>query len=735
MHTRGTLFVFLRAGVALLLLTLFPPPVPAKTPQSAQAPYRLTGTVMDATGAPVPGALVEAGERTTHADARGRFAVAASAAEVPLRVAAPGFAEYIGPGRTDRPNHVTLHPAGVTESVTVTAGRSASPLADTSRPATVLTSAALLTSGAAALDDAMRAVPGFSLFRRSSSRASNPTTQGASLRGLAASGASRALVLADGVPLNDPYGGWVYWDRIPQAAMDRVEVVRGGASETLYGAQAIGGVVQVLTFEPAAMTGRAAVEAGQHGQRRVSIYGGTRRDSWTGFAAGERFVLDGFPIVAEPERGPIDTPAGVKYSSLLLHGGWTSARWALSVRANWLDEDRANGTPLQRNDTNLASAAVSGRTPAGPTGLLTFSVTTGRTDYDQAFSAVAADRGSERLTARQRVASDHTGGSLQWAGGFARASVLLGADVQRISGGGTPADTGIQHDAALYSQVGWQPRERWHVVAGMRAGRWSTALEGATGVEERAWLVIPRVSATWARGTHVSLTASWSAPSRTPTLNELYRDFRVGSIYTRANPRLAPEDAHAFDAGVLVRAGRASGRLVGFWTTLDAAITNVTLSSADGQILRQRRNAGTIRARGLEAEGEWRAAAWASLTGSAAFLDSVFSTAVEPGLAGKRVSQVPRWQGTVSARFTPGPATLSVTWRNVGSQFDDDQNRFVLKRGQVLDVYAGLNAPRGVRPFLAIENVLDERLEAGRTPVLTLGTPRSARAGVRIFLP
>src|SRR5262249_61312570 len=94
-------------------------------------------------------------------------------------------------------------------------------------------------------DGDLRQVQGFQLSRRSHSRGANPTTQGATFRGLAGSGASRALVLEDGVPLNDPFGGWVYWGRVPDVAVDRLEVVRGGASG-LYGSAAMAGVVQVV---------------------------------------------------------------------------------------------------------------------------------------------------------------------------------------------------------------------------------------------------------------------------------------------------------------------------------------------------------------------------------------------------------------------------------------------------------------------------------------------------------
>ena len=149
----------------------------------------------------------------------------------------------------------------------VTASRGTERLA-TAGSMTAVSSAEILNSGAGALDDALRSTPGFSLFRRSSSRVSNPTTQGVTLRGVSGSGASRTLVLADGVPLNDPFGSWVYWNRVPQAAIDRVEMVRGATGD-LYGADALGGVVQVLTFAPGHTRLRFTAEGGSLDTERV----------------------------------------------------------------------------------------------------------------------------------------------------------------------------------------------------------------------------------------------------------------------------------------------------------------------------------------------------------------------------------------------------------------------------------------------------------------------------------
>src|SRR3977135_1003911 len=136
-------------------------------------------------------------------------------------------------------------PPPVSDTIVVTATQTKTRVADTPASVVVIDSKTLATTAAATADDALRQVPGFTLFRRTGSRVANPTSQGVSLRGVGASGASRAVVLDDGVPLNDAFGGWVYWARVPRAALGRVEVLRGGGSD-LYGSGGLGGVVQLF---------------------------------------------------------------------------------------------------------------------------------------------------------------------------------------------------------------------------------------------------------------------------------------------------------------------------------------------------------------------------------------------------------------------------------------------------------------------------------------------------------
>src|SRR5262249_1815125 len=214
-------------------------------------------------------------ETATGAD--GRFELrAAIPSGARLLVTATGFAQA-SEAVSDRGGslRITLQVAPFFEAVNVTSSRTEVPRADPTETVTAFASAELWAGGPAPIDDALKLVPGFPLFRRTSSRVSNPTAQGMTLRGLGGTGSSRSLVLVDGLPLNDAFGGWVYWDKIPQVAIDRIEVMRGSGSD-LYGADAVGGVVQLLTVQPERLSARLLAEGGGLGTGRVSVFGGGR---------------------------------------------------------------------------------------------------------------------------------------------------------------------------------------------------------------------------------------------------------------------------------------------------------------------------------------------------------------------------------------------------------------------------------------------------------------------------
>jgi outer membrane receptor protein involved in Fe transport len=695
---------------------------------------RLRGIVVDSTGGAVAGARVAVrgpvpAVRSTAAD--GQFEFVSVTLPLTLEVSAPGFTETVvavEPGTTML--RILLQPRGISESLTVSAsgGRRIS----TPASVTVLDAGALASAPAATLDDQLRSVPGFSLFRRSSSRVANPTTQGVTLRGMAASGASRAAVLADGAPLTDPFGGWVHWMRIPSAAIDRVEVARGGASD-MFGADAIGGAIRV---DLARAGVRLLAEGGQQGTARLSLFAGA--GALRGGA--ERFTTDGFVTVAPEDRGPIDVPASSHHTSVF-GGARLPAQNAshVDLRGGYVTERRGNGTPFQTNSTTVRHGAATMAREFGA-GILSVRLSGASQDYDQAFSAVAPDRASERPTTAQRVDTGSAGLAVDWLQPWRSATVLVAASGREVRGEiversflAVPTEPSVteatERSGAVAAQLSHPLRSRLTLSAGARGEGWRTVRAGASARTRVS--VSPRASLAYQATGAVTLRAALQSGYRFPTLNELFRDFRVGAVVTTANPDLRPEHSLGLEGAALLRRGGFTARAAAFWARVDDAIVNVTLTSPPPAILRQRRNAARIAARGLEMEADLRATRAVTVTAALAWIDSTFGES--PELDGRRVPQVPRLQASAGVRGAWRAVTLAAEWRHNGEQFEDDRNRFVLDPATMVDARAGVRVARGLEFFVAVENVFDEEQDVGRTPLRTIGMPRSARVGLRLL--
>jgi outer membrane receptor protein involved in Fe transport len=105
----------------------------------------------------------------------------------------------------------------------------------------------------------------------------------------------------------------------------------------------------------------------------------------------------------------------------------------------------------------------------------------------------------------------------------------------------------------------------------------------------------------------------------------------------------------------------------------------------------------------------------------------------KPSLVGNWIPQVPQQMGTAQMRFFKQKwGLLSVQGRASGRQYDDDQNLFVLHSFFRFDVYGSHELGARAEVFAAAENLFDRSIEVGRTPILTLGTPRVVRVGIRI---
>lgn len=592
------------------------------------------------------------------------------------------------------------HAQTVTDSITVTATRTETRVAETPASVIVLSKETLASSAAPTVDDALRQVAGFTLFRRSGSRVANPTAQGVTLRGVGASGASRALVLDDGVPLNDPFGGWVYWGRVPRVAVERAEVLRGGASD-LYGSSAMGGVIQFVRRKEPAITVDASYGSQETGA--ASLFGAGEHVT----VAADFLTTGGYVLVRPSERGSIDVAADSRHAAVdaTLRGA------GAFLRASYFDEARHNGTPLQVNDTTIRQLAA-----GFDRGSFAIRAYASDQDYYQTFSAVAEDRNSERLTVEQRVPSEGIGGSVQWTRALGSRHVLIAGTEYRYARGRSDEQRGANFVSAggtqgitsAYVEDLFAVTPSLSVTAGLRTDWWREARTS------------PRLSVLWRANPLVAFSASAYTAFRAPTLNELHRGFRVGNINTLANPGLRSENLTGYEAGARVNHASTNVRLTLFSMHIDDTIANVTIAQTPTLITRQRQNLGETRSRGIELDAEWRFLDDWRTSASWLFVDAQV-------VGGKRIPQVPRHQ-----------ATAQVAWRNIAvqtrwsaMQFDDDLNQLRLDGYFVVDAFASWALVAGVEVTAAVENLFDEEVEVSATPVITLGQPRAFRVGLR----
>jgi outer membrane receptor protein involved in Fe transport len=753
----------------------------APRPRSGKQHYQVEGIVKDQSGAIVAGAQVSLrgggfqADQPTASDGQFNFS------QVPepngkLKVSASGLATVekewkVGSGKKSLFLTIVLRPASQAQEVTVTAARMETPLSETTADVRVLTERQVAAAPALTLDGVLQQVPGFTLFRRTGSRVANPTAQGVSLRGVGASGASRALVLVDGIPLNDPFGGWVYWDRVPRQAVGRLEVVQGGVSD-LYGSHAMGGVINILTRK--ATTSEFALDTsyGNENTPDGSFWSSIRHGPWTMDFDSEAFNTDGYILVNAQDRGSVDTPAASEHEvgDATLERKFGENR-RVFAKTTYFRETRKNGTPLTYNRTHTRQLAIGVDWVSQRAGSFTFRGYGGPQVFDQTFSAVAADRNSESLVRAQRVPAQQTGVSVQWNRPVGMKQTLLaGFDGREVRGssnelgffGGRMTSAlgagGRQRTTGVYGEDLLRLTRRFQVTAALRLDRWrnfdalsttrsfsSGAPPTVTNFPERTETAFsPRLGMLYRLTSNVSLVGSVYRAFRAPTLNELYRGFRVGNVVTGANSDLKAERMTGAEAGAQFSAFRRklTGRGTFFWSDVTDPIANVTLTVTPSLITRQRQNLGRTRSRGIDLDAALHVSPTIELTSGYEFVNAtVMSFNADPSLVGLEIPQVPRHVFTFQALYSNPTAssrwrrlTMGLQGRYVGNQFDDDQNLLPLGRFFTLDASLSRRIWDDVEAYVAVENIFDERYAVQRTPVRELGPPTLLRLGFRLHL-
>lgn len=619
------------------------------------------------------------------------------------------------------------------------------------------------------LDEALKSTPGVSLFRRTGSGAANPTTQGLSLRAIAPSGAGRALVTLDGVPQNDPFGGWVIWTGLPPEGLDGASIVRGAGAGP-YGAGALTGVVALQERGSGGGLAALDVSAGSRDSYRAAISGGLPGLLVT--AATSR--TDGYYAVRGPRQGAADQRLDTKDGSVAVRAQHRIGEVQAALRLQAFRVQQGAGLVGARSVATGEAVSLTLAQPAseGVGGWRVQAWARG-SNLKNSSVAVAANRATT-TPANDQYNTPALGYGLNgaWQGRQGDLAWEVGADARLTDGvtkekfrflnGAFTRDRqagGKTLVAGAYLEAAYD-KGPWLASAGLRVDR-SRAYaalrderDTTTGVltlnqktsDRSDTTPTGRIGLRYALSDELYLRGAGYVGFRPPTLNELHRPFRVGNDITEANATLKPETLQGVEIGL---GGEGTVRWTAnvFLNRLSDPITNVTIGRGPGTFpaagfipaggtLRQRQNAGEINAWGVEAESSGEFGAAVSWRAAMAWTDAeVRGGPRARQLDGLRPAQTPRWTLTGGLDVRPAEALrLSGDLRYESARWEDDLNTRRLSAGLQMDARFSWAFRKDAEVYLAAENLFGEKLEVGETAdgVESFAAPRTLRLGVSL---
>lgn len=618
------------------------------------------------------------------------------------------------------------------------------------------------------LDEVLKRVPGLQLFRRSDSQSGHPTSQGVTLRALGGNASSRALLVLDGVPQADPFGGWINWPAYDPAALAEVRVIRGGGSAA-YGPGALAGVIDMTSNLTSGIGAGVEVGSRESIEGRAHLAQGLGSGTFGLSARGARG--DGFVPITDGTRGPADRRSPYEEASLRTHWiGPVGDKLELQFAASGFVDRRERGLAFTRNRSEGADASMRlvgrGRWQFAALGYGQWR------EFRSSFAGVDPGRTvATRVSLQKSVPSSAFGGSIEVRPPVGSGIELrVGSDFRRSEGetrelfayvagdptrrrvaGGQSLTAGgfaeVSADLGRLTLSGGARLDHWRISDGEQ--RESLIATGAPLRDDHfpgrsGWRPTGRAGAV------IRLSERWSLRSaaylgwRLPTLNELFRPFRAGLDATAANAELDPEQLRGAEAGVDYRHGGVSLSLTAFANRLSGAIANVTLGEGPGVFpgvgfvaaggeFRQRQNLDAVVAKGVEFSTELKRGAWSAGLG-ASFVDSkVDADGAASPLDGLRPAQTPRLSLTGSIGWEKGRKAAVLTIRHSGNQFEDDLNQRKMPAATTVDAFGSWPLLRNLDLVLRGDNLFNDQVVAGigGDGAIERAAPRTIWLGVR----
>jgi outer membrane cobalamin receptor len=713
----------------------------------------ITGRVLDPQGAVVAGATVvavgvNAAPVAVVTDSEGRFEFAGLAdGRYDLFVSGAGLYGELRGANTGpaAPVDITARVSAVSETLVVSAAQIDQPLSRTADSVTVISGTDLEARQITTLGAALSTVPGFTV-----ARSGGPGT----LTSLFPRGGESdfTLVLVDGVRAN-AFGGGIDLSQVPLSDVERIEVVRGPQS-ALFGADAIGGVVQVITRQGGQPAVAAQIESGSRDTRRAQASTTGSVAEWRWQAGGDYFADDGF-------TGTTKTGERVSNDDAQERQGWVGGGWrseyGTDVQATFRYVDTERGAPgpygsdpadrfsgvdrISRGKTERRATGVRVLHPwTGPASRLRQRVEFDVADYDLSFVNAFGPSASETRRAHARIQTDALlnagvgiSGGVEWLSESARSSFI------RSGGAEVPVD---RHVIGTFGEARWNGLERLSVQAGLRAEHITREAFIVNGFSDDAVVSInPKVSVSWLLSPTLPEGGATASTRLHAAAGTGIRPPDVFEIAFTDNPALKPERSRSFDIGITQQL--ASGAIQVDATTFFNQYDDLIVSVGSLQDVSRYRtdNVSNARARGVELSGTWQAGRRLSVRTSYTFLDTEIravdnsAQAPSPYHVGDPLLRRPRHSGNVLVNWTQPRwsafGSIDARGKTLDAEpaFGPSGGLYENPGRGLVDLGGSIRLVRGIHVYARVLNLFDREYEE----VFGFPSPgRTAFVGVRV---
>ncbi len=622
------------------------------------------------------------------------------------------------------------------------------------------------------LENAITSVAGLQQFRRSDARSANPTSQGITMRGLGGNASSRAVLILDGVPQADPFGGWISWPGYDAVRLSEARVRRGGGAGS-DGPGALAGAVELFTDSIGGVY-RSNLSADYGNRNSINARGSTIQNVGAGKVSisGSYARGDGFIPVVKSQRGSVDRPAGYESGGLSIRAAVPIGRASLQASVRAFTDERERGFAFSDSqnsgvDASLRLAQNNSDWQWSALGYVQVR------EFANRFGGVSADRNSVNLVLDQfSVPSTGLGARFELRPPVGdNAELRIGGDWRQTKGntrenffftGTVPGRNrnagGTTDTVGGYIEASYKLADAVTLTGSARADHWSITggfrreinIGGSVRSDDRfadrsGWEGTGRAGIAYEINPDWKLRAAAYQGWRLPTLNELYRPFRVGADATAANELLAPERLKGAEIGFDFDNDNDRLSATIFVNQLDSAIANVTLGAgpglfpgvgfvAAGGVYRKRQNLQAIECKGVEIDYTRELGQFTMRAGYAYVGAKVVGSGLSAALDGLRPAQVPRHFGNLGVQYNDDDLRLGTQLRYIGNQFEDDANRNRLRDALTVDANASYSISKKIRLELRGENLFDAAVQAGVSGagIIERAVPRTISVGLSL---